>query len=220
MVRLEGGSTSSFKHLQAVRLEGVLNETTIEDVRGEVSGSHRNGRLRVTRAGSVNLSLVSSRAEFEGIENGLTLTASRGESRITASRGPIEIEETNHDIEIVGHDGSIRVGGTNGELQVVEPRGEVRVDVRRVEIEVVLDRPVPVTVIANDETLRLTLVGALPLLLDAVATAGGEIVADDFGLQPITRDDQAELQHGFGNATAPRVSLRNRRGDIVIRARK
>jgi hypothetical protein len=219
-VRLEGGNTSTFSHLQAVRIEGVIGETTVEDIAGEVSGSQRNGRLRVTRAGSVNLNLVSSRAEFAEIRDGITLTARSGESRIAGSRGAITIEETNHDIEIVGHDGPIRIGGTNGQLEIVEPRGEVRVDVRRVEIEIVLDRAVPVTVISTEDTLRLTLVGPPALLLDAVATAGGEIVADDFGLESVARDDQVELHHAFDNATAPRVSLRNRRAAIVIRSRK
>ena len=214
------GNSFELRNLHAVRLEGVVGEVTAEQVAGEVSGSHRNGRLTVTDARSVTLSLQSSRALFTKVEGPIRLNASRGEARIAESNGAIEIEQSGTEVRIDRHAAPLRVSGSGGSIEIIEPKAEVRIDVRRTEVAIELSAAVPMTVITSDEPLRLTLADAPAILLDAIITGDGAIVAEDFGLAGVTGQDQVELSHAFVTGATTRVSLRNRRDDIVIRKRK
>ncbi len=219
-LRVEGGNSSDISNLAFLRLEGTVGETTAGGIEGEVGGSHRNGRLTVTGAGSVSLTLQQSRATFAEVTDGLKLNATRGETHITGSRGPIEIEQSNNELRIEEHDGVIRVSGSGGQVEIVSPQREVEIDVRRAEVEVVVTRAVAMTVITTDEPLRLVLDGTPAITLDAMIAGDGEIDAADVGLTATPGEDQTSLTHAFGDPAPARVVLRNRRDDIVIRARK
>jgi hypothetical protein len=219
-VRVEGGNSAEFKSLQDVRLEGLVGEVTAGGILGEVGGSHRNGRLTVDGAGSVSLTLVSSRATFSRVAGSIVLNATRGETRVVDSRGSAEIELSSNELHVERHDGPLRVSGQGGEIIITDPGGEVRVDVRRTQIEVTLTRAVPMTIITSEEPLRLLLAGEPAVVVDAAIAGSGSIDADDFGLTATTSQDQTELTHAFGAGATTRVSLRNRRDDIVIRKMK
>ncbi len=219
-IRVEGGNAAEFSDLEGLRLEGVVGETTAERIAGEVGGSHSNGRLTVTGAGSVDLTLQSSRAVLSGISTSITLNASRGETRIVDSEGPVEIEQTNNELRIERQNGPVRIGGSRGQIEIVEPQREVHIDVRRTEIEIVLADAVPMTIITADEPLRLLIDGQPPIILDALITGNGDLIAEDFGLAGTTAQDQTSLTHTFDASASARVTLRNRRDDIVIRKRK
>jgi hypothetical protein len=75
---------------------------------------------------------------------------------------------------------------------------------------------VPLTLLTTNDTLRLVLSGPPNVTLDAL-TNQARIDASDFGLQAETSDQDARLTHTFGARGAPRVSLRNSRGDILIK---
>jgi hypothetical protein len=133
----------------------------------------------------------------------------------------MEIDETNTDISIGTYDGPIRVSGTGGSITVSDPRGETNVDVRRAEVEVTLLGAVPLTLVTTDESLRLLLGGSAAGAIDAIVTDRGEIQAKEFTLTAESSADERRLAHTFGAAPhAPRVVLRNQRGDIVIRKAK
>jgi len=223
-VRVEGGSSrgnsGEFRDIGSLRLEGVIGEVTAERIAGEVSGSHRNGRLMVTDAGSVVLTLLGSRAEISGVREHISLNASRGETRISGSTGPVKIELSNTELTIEENEGGVEVGGSGGQVDIVDPRAEVTVDVRRSEVTVTLARPVPVTVITTDEPLRLLLDGPPSIVVDAVITGNGDLIAEEFGLTATEGQDERSLMHAFGKEATVRVALRNRRDDIVIRNRK
>ncbi|HUF49161.1 MAG TPA: DUF4097 family beta strand repeat-containing protein [Vicinamibacterales bacterium] len=218
-LRLEGGNAISINALRALRLEAVTGEAVIDDV-AELGGTHRNGRLTVTGAGSVSLTLTSSRATFTGVSGPIALRASRGETHISDSTGAVEIEQTSNELRLVGHDGTITISGTGGEVYVEQPQREVRVDVRNTEVSVTLDRAVPVTVLTTNQPIVLRLAGPPPIVLDARITDRGTITADDFQLMPTVDGNQSSIEHAFDGARATRVLLRNRRDDIVIRLGK
>jgi len=223
-VRLEGGNsrnnTGEFRDLAALRLEGVLGEVTAERISGAISGSHQNGRLTVNEAGSVALTLRSSRALLSGVRDGVKLNATRGETRVVASSGPLEIEQSSNELTIEEHEGSIRVGGSGGQVEIVDPRHSVEIDVQRTDVTLSVSRAVPITVITSDEPIRLQLDGPPSVVVDAIIAGRGDLVADDFGLTPISGQDQTSLTHAFDADATTRIALRNRRDDIVIRKRK
>ena len=93
---------------------------------------------------------------------------------------------------------------------------------RRAEVEVSLDEPVPLTLLTSDETLRLMLDGPPAISLDAVATEGGSIRAEDFDLPHQERRRRAALQHSVRRRqlAAARDVAQPFAADIVIRKAK
>ena len=95
---------------------------------------------------------------------------------------------------------------------------EVKVDVRRSEVEIAIDKPIAVTALTTDEPLRLLVDDESGVMVDALASDGGTIQGKDFSLAPEQHDQETRVIHTFGGTT--RVSLRNQRGEIVLRRRK
>jgi len=212
-----GGSVSSGVEatgLSALHLENVSGDSEVSAISGTLGGFHRNGSLKVRGIGSVKMTLQNSRATFEDVQQGLTLDLREGECRIQSSKGPIELDERRTEVQILNHEGSVRVGGNDGRVNLDRPRGESKVDVHNTEVEVRLAQAIPLSLLTSDDTLRLLLEGPPHVVIDAVASQG-RIQASDFGLQPESLEQEARLTHEFGGG--PRVSLRNLRGDIVIR---
>jgi hypothetical protein len=103
-------------------------------------------------------------------------------------------------------------------VTITSPHDETSVDMRGAEIEVTLTRAVALSLLTSEDTLRLLLGGSPALAIDAIASEG-QIQAGDFQLQSEAGDREAKLSHTFGER-GPRVTLRNSRGDIVIRKAK
>lgn len=218
-VQIEGRSGATVSDVAAVDLENVLGEAVLRNVSGRVSGSHRSGPLVIEGAGSVDITLSSSRAEMGGVRERLRVNARNGEVIVRGAGGPVEIEQVNLELEVEAPASTVYVTGTGGEIRILDPAGEVRVDARGAEVELEMNTGVTVTVLTSDDTVRLALGPDATLELDAATTGGGEIQAGDVGLTPETSDDGARLAHVFGRGGA-RVSLRNSDGDIVIRRRQ
>jgi hypothetical protein len=220
-VRVDGSTGVRVSGVAGARLETVTGDVNVDQVTGIVRGSHRNGNLTITGAGGASLTLQNSTATFERLTDRLTLTARGSHCRVSDSKGSVEIDETNTDISIAGQDGPVRISGTGGSVTMTDPRGETNVDVRRAEVEVTLLGAVPLTLVTTDESLRLLVGGSASAAVDAVVTDRGEIQAKEFNLTAENSTDERRLSHAFGGgAHAPRVVLRNQRGDIVIRKAK
>jgi hypothetical protein len=215
-VRVSGRSVQ-VGGVASAELDGVLGDTAIEDVSGLVSGTHRSGRLTVERAGRVDLTLQSSRGRFSAVRDGIVLSARSGDIEIEDSSGPIEIEQVNVSVVVTGSADRVRVGGTGGEVRVVGPRGDVQIETRRTEVDVELVQAVPLSVVTTEDTLRLVLADGVAIVLEAAATAGGDVQATEFNLTPEADGGTSRLAHTFGTNATTRVVLRNSRGDIVIR---
>jgi hypothetical protein len=215
-VLVDGAGGVEVSNLAAARLDGVAGDVTVSSVAGTLAGSHRNGSFTVEDVGSVKLTLQRSRASFDRVAGALTLDVRDGECRVVDVRGPIEIDEVRAEVTITNPRGPVRVGGTDGRVTLVHPAAESAVDVRRAEVEVQLAASVPLRLLTTDDTLRLLLEGPPAITIDAVASQG-HIDAAAFGLQAEQVDQESRLAHAFGANGAPRVSLRNTRGEIVIK---
>jgi hypothetical protein len=220
LIRLENAGRVRISDVRAVSLRNLAGGTTISNVSGAVSGSHRSGELTVTSVGSVDLALSASRARFSEISGAIQLTARSGECTISKSSGAVEVEMMNGvECTITEHAGPVRVSGETGSLRVALPSKDLMVDVRRMRVEVTLAAAIPLTVITTDEPLKLTLAGPPGITIDAAATDGGTIRASDFALEPTRQDRESRLGAPVGGG-GPRVVLRNIRADIVIGLRK
>jgi hypothetical protein len=218
-VRLDGGS-ATVSQVAAVHFEGVVGDASVSDVEHAVTGTHRNGELKISNVASASLTLVSSNATLTGVRGAITLNARNGECVINEPKGSVEIDENNQEVTIRRSAGPVRVTGSNGRITVERPRAEVRIDARRAEVEVTLDAAAPVTALTTDDTLRLFLDGPPSVVVDAAATDGGSVQAAEFELVATVADAEQHLTHAFGGAGGARVSLRNQHGEIVIRKSK
>jgi hypothetical protein len=215
-VSVSGGSGIDLTGVASAHLDNLSGDATISHVAGALTGAHRNGQLRIDTTGLVKLSLQRSRSSFDGVTRGLTLDVRDGECRIADSKGPIELDEMRAEVTIANHAGPVRIGGSEGRITLTDPRDVVKVDVRRAEVEASLAHPVALTLLTTDDTLRLLLDGPPNVAVDAAASLG-RVHAEDFQLSADTSDQESHLTHTFGSGRGARVSLRNLRGDIVIR---
>jgi hypothetical protein len=213
-VRIETAGRPKIRGVAAVHLGRNAGEVVVENIRDSVTGSHLGGDLTITKAGSVNLILVSSQAKIAQIDKGVTLNARGGECAITGTRGTVEITSSGARLSLAEPGGPVEITGDGGQIRVDRPASAVRIDIRRAKIEITLNAAVPLTVLTSDEQLRLVLDGTPAIDLDAIAN-NAEIQAAEFGLQPETTERAARLAHAFGNKGA-RVVLRNSRGNIVL----
>jgi hypothetical protein len=215
-VRIDHNNVGMIHGVHALEIESSGGTITANGVVGAVSGYHRNAEITVTGAGSMNLTLAGSRAKIMKVTGPLSLNARSGRCELTDIKGPIDIEGASQDITIVRPLDRVRITGRDGKVTIDNPGGETRVEVRTADVQVTLRKPIVVTLLTADRPLRLFLDSAAAVAIDAVATDGGRITSEEFALAPIDGDHEQRLQHNFGAAAAPRVTLRNLRGNIVI----
>jgi hypothetical protein len=212
-VRVEAARRVTVAEVAAVYLEGTSGDAAVRVV-GVVSGTHRNGPLTVEDAGGVDLTLSNSDATLTRITGEAAIHTRNGSTRISAASGPVTVEHNSGTLRIVEAAGVVRVSGRDGEVTIERPGGEVRVDLLAAIVSIVLTKPVDVTVLTTRDAVTLEMTGELPISIDAAALEGGSIDARTLGLTPETIEGGARLRHTFGNAA--RISIRNRRGAIVI----
>lgn len=215
-VRLESSSGATVTAVAAVHLEAIRGKVTLTDIAGGVTGAHQDGDLTIAGAKSIKLRLLRSKSRLSKITDGLTLDARDGDTEVTESAGAMEVDEIRNELTVTGHRGPIAVRGNDGRVTIRQPQAETRVDVRRAEVEVEIKSAVPLTLITSEEPLRLILDGAPAFTLDAAASSGA-IQAVDFDLKPDISESDARLSYVFGAKNDAKITLRNTRGDIILR---
>lgn len=220
-LKISGGSGGAdVSEVAAVDFDRATGTVTVKDIAGAATGTQTNGELTIDGAAAVDMTLTNTRAKITDIRRGVMLNARNGRCEVTDIHGSVEIEQSNQETTVEGPGGAMRVTGTGGRITIAHPQKEVKVDCRRTEVEVLLDTPAPMTLLTTDETLRLLLDGPPGINLDAVATEGASIRAEDFDLPVKSAEGEQRCSKMFGDASSPRVTLRAVRGSIVIRKAK
>lgn len=214
-LRVESAVGVTVTGVAAVHVEAARGTVTLENIDGAVSGIHQDGNVTITGAGSVKMRLSRLRSKLTGIREGLTLDIRDGECTVADSKGALEVDSTRAEFTVSGHDGTTIVRGADGSIRIDDPTREVKVDMRRADVEVATAGAAPITIITTDQTARLVVRPNASFALDALAIDSA-IQAADLGLTPESTDGDAKLMHAFG-AGKTRVTIRNTRGDIVLR---
>jgi hypothetical protein len=218
LVRIESAGRTTVSDVRSVDLRNLTGETTITGVAEDVKGSHRAGILNVTRARSVNLSLVASQATIAEVP-AVTLNVRSGECEVVRASGTVEATVLNAEFSMRESTGAARISGENGSVRIISPAGDVSVDARRTRVDVELSAPVAASIITTDQLLQLTFAAAPAVTIDAVTVDGGDIRAADLGLTATREERETRLRSTLGGG-GPRIVLRNSRQDIVIGVRK
>jgi hypothetical protein len=192
---------------------GSAEISKVARVRGDQTG----GSLTMSAVADVKMMLTRVRARISDIGLGV-FDLRDGETEITASRGPLEIEERRGDILVRGHKGPIKVSGSDGQVRVEGGASEVHFDLRRAEVDAELAAGATGSIVTTDETLRVVIAEPGNTRVDAIST-GGSIDGSAWSLTPSKTgsDSRVDTDLGAKTAAAPRLSLRNTNGDIVIR---
>jgi hypothetical protein len=185
---------------------------------GAVMGDQTGGTLTMTDVREARLLLSRVRATITGLTGTTSLDVRDGETEITGSRGRLEIEERRGNLKLLDFAGPITVSGTDGELRIEGARHDVRVDLRRAGVDVEFAAPAAASLVTSDETLRVALPDPGGVQLDAQAT-NATIDASAWSLEAVTKGEDARLDAVLGtkSSSAPRVSVRNVGGDILLR---
>jgi hypothetical protein len=215
-VRVENTTGVTISHVAAAHVEAARGSLTLTDVAGAVTGIHQDGSVTVTGAGSVKMRISRLRSTFDGVADSVILDVRDGDCTIDNAGGAVEVDSSRADVTINSPRGQVIVRGSDGQVTLTKPTAESRIDMRRTEVEVTIGAAVPITILTTDQTARVIVGDGVAAELDAVSV-DGRIQATDVGLTPETVEGDAKLQHVFGRAGGARVTVRNTRGDIVIR---
>ena len=218
-VRVESSLGTDISGVAAVHMEAMRGQVILTKVAGSVTGTQQDGEFTLDGAGSVKLRLIRSKSTIMKVTGGVTLDVRDGDCDIRESAGALEVDEVRTDLSIAGHTGPITIRGNDGAITIERPTAETRVDVRRAEVELLVERAMPATIITSDEPLRLIMAGAPAFSLDASAT-DSTIQAAEFDLKPEMVEGDARLSHQFGSKSDVRITLRNTRGQIILRKQK
>jgi len=215
--RLDNADSVRVTHLAGVRLDGLSGEAVLQGLSGAVTGQFRTGSLAVTGASSIDMTLAGANATFDGVTHDATLTVRSGRCTLSRIRGDIEVDATNTEVVVTEPKGSVHVAASGGHVSVTLPEHAIDLEGRRTGLDVTVAAAVPMTLITSDEPVGLRFQAAPPAItVDAASSDGGSIRADDPRLAITSDNRTARLMHDFGGPSAPRVVIRNQRGEIVI----
>jgi hypothetical protein len=218
-VRVESTVGADVSNVAGVHMEAVRSTVAIKDIAGSVTGAQQDGDIAIIGAKSIKLRLLRSKSTITKVASGVVLDLRDAECEIAESTGALEIDQARSDVTVTSHKGPVTVRGNDGSITINHPTEETRVDVRRAEIELLIERAVPMTIITSDEPIRLILAGSPAFALDA-ATTDAKIQAAEFDVKPEASEADARLSHQFGGKSDVRITLRNTRGDVVLRKKK
>jgi hypothetical protein len=217
--RLDNAQSSHVRitHIAGVRFDGTSGDAVVEGLSGAVTGQLRTGSFSVTGASTIDMTLQGVNATIEGVTHDVTLTVRAGRCTLSHVTGAIEIDATNTEVVVTEPVGPVHVGASGGHVSVTRPQHAIDLEGRRTGLDVTLGVAVSMTLLTTDEPLTLRFGAAPPpITIDASASDGGSIHADDPRLTITSGDRTQRLTHDFGGSSAPRVVMRNQRGEIVI----
>ena len=220
-MRLEpmGGGKLDVSNLAGVEVMGMNGDTSVKNIRGPVTMTHRGGSLTIDGAASLKLTARGGDVKVQHVGGLLTVQTFGGEIVLVDITGPAEIEARNTDVRlesIKALKAPLRVDATNGTVKIEGLRTEARIDGRDTEVNVAFDAAAPVTIYNTSEDITITPPPG-GYTLDAVATEG-RISISDGTLKPDGSDNEQRV-NGPVRGGGPALTIRATRGDINVRSR-
>ena len=204
------------KEVESVETRG---ETTIRNIAGKVTASHRGGELTLGDLGALKLTANGTDVKLSRVRGDTTIQARAGEIVASELEGAVDIEGNNTDITVQGAEGSkapVHVTATNGSVRIRGARTDTRVDARNAEVILEVAQPAPVAVYSEgNESIELTAPRG-GFRLDAASTAGGQITAPA-SWPAVTTEGNEQHASGSVNGGGPAITLRSTQGEIVVR---
>jgi hypothetical protein len=202
----------------------VRGETTVKNIAGRVSLTHRAGRVSIEEAAAVKLTGRGSDVTVSNVRGEASFTMQSGELTAASLKGPIEVEVQNADVVFKKLDdaqGSVRVNAIGGSVALEGLRGDARVDGRNTEITIEMSKPAAIAVYnEGDEPIEITTPPG-GFVLDAITKEGRLNLPDDIraDVSASPQDSEGEQRaNGAVRGGGPTITLRANHSDIVVRS--
>lgn len=212
------------QHVAAVEVRGSRGTATVTDVDGDVTLTHRGSTpLNIARTGSVRLTAISGDAHVSDVRGPASIEATGSNVELANVRGPVDVKARNADVRlrsIAELQAPLRCDLQSGRLDIDGLQTEARIDGRDTEMRISVARAVPITVTNSSDDITIV---APPdgYTLDAVATDGAVSIADgEHAGVAVAKaaGDREQRATGPMHGGGPTITVRNRNGDISIRA--
>ena len=202
----------------------VRGETTVKNIAGQVTLTHRAGRVSIEEAAAVKLTGRGSDVTVSNVRGDASFTMQSGELTAASVKGPIEVEAQNADVVFKKLDdaqGSVRVNATGGSVTLEGLRGDARVDGRNTEITIEMSKPAAIAVYnEGDEPIEITTPPG-GFVLDAITKEGRLNLPDDIraAVSASPQDTEGgQRASGAVRGGGPTITLRANHSDIVVRS--
>ena len=202
-----------------VELLNTRGEAEIKGIAGRVSGTHRNGEVKIDDVGSLKLTTRGTDVRVANVHGAATIQTQAGELRGSAIDGPLDVDANATDItfeQLEKAKGPIRVTAVAGSITMRGVASDVRIDSRNAEVEVVMDKAAPLAIYNEGNDPITVTPPSTGYELDLLATTGGRIRLPD-GVLEVKSDQSEERAAGAVHGGGPTITLRANRGDIVVR---
>lgn len=219
-VRVDGSGPFKASNVAEVELANARGDTTIERVRGRVSGMHRGGTVTLVQIGSLRFNGRNSDLRVTGVRDDLTVSLQAGQLRASDVAGPVEVDATQGEIMLEKLDkarGAMRINAVGGKVLIRGLRTETRINGRNTDIEIVIDQAAPLAVYNEADDIVVTPPPG-GYRLDALARDGKITVPD--ALIDVTTEASDQRALGAINGGGATLTLRVSRGNIMLRARE
>ena len=216
-------SRSTVANVAGVEFSGARGETTIRNIDGRATVSHRAGKIVIDNVGTLKFTGRSSDAIVSNVhgEASFVLEAG-GELNATDLAGPLEAEGRSAELtfsKLEKTRGPMRVNAVGGSVVLRGVAAELRIDGRNSEIELTMAAPVPVSVFSEGEDGISLVPPPGGYQLDAVATQGRISLPDEIKqtLKLEAKNEGEESRAaGLVKGGGPTLTLRSTRGNITI----
>lgn len=202
-----------------VELLETRGDTTLREVAGQVSGSHRNGDLTLADIAALKINVRSTDLRLSRVRGDVSIQAQNGEVNASELEGAVDIESNSTDVSMERLErlrAPVHVTASNGSVKIRGIRSETRIDARNAEVILSVAQPVAVAVYADGgEDVEITPPPG-GYRLDAVATAGRITVPE--GLADVKVEGAEQRAVAAVNGGGPTLTLRGTHGEIVVRS--
>ena len=233
----EKSSAFEVSNVASVLIGESRGKTTISKIPGTVTLTQRGNEVTITDVGSLDLDTFSGvEATVSRVRGDASFSLQGGELRAEELGGSLEVESRNAEMQfdrLENLTGPVRIDATLGEIVMIGLRAEARIEGRRTEIRIDHFGGAPLGVYnEGEETIELT-VPPGGFTMDAISVEGDislDATLEAAGLKRETvgpgegDEDRAAVTEetrvtGAVRGGGPPITLRARRGDILVRSR-
>jgi hypothetical protein len=221
-VRLAPGSQRTTVTNVASIDADVRGESSLKNIAGRVTLTHRAGDVLVDNVASLKLNGRGSDATVTNVRGDASFSMQSGELNASGIVGPIEVDAQNAEVAIKKLElvrGPLRVNAVGGSISLDGLMSEARIDGRNTEVDIEMTKAATVAVYNEGNEPIEIVVPPGGFVLDAVVTQGRLTIPDDLdpALKPPAADEGKEQRaNGAVRGGGPTITLRANRGDIRI----
>lgn len=215
--RIEGirGETRA-TDVAGVFLASTRGDTTLTNIQGTIEGDHRGGRLTVTGASGIRLTLRSVDLRIQTAAGPVTLDLNGGEAKAGTLTGALQLESRSADVDVESVAGPVRVNAVGGSVKLGQLRQTVRCDTQHTDLRLTLAQAAEITAFTTGGELDVTVPPGVGAIIDAAATDGDlRVSGTPLTVRTEGRTKRVSAPIGGGG---PTVSLRSTGGTIIVRA--